>query len=686
MAAKLSVAELDFDNIKSSLKEYLRNQSEFSDYDFEGAAINVLLDILAYNTHYNSYYLNMIANEMFLDSSSLRQSVVSHAKSIGYTPRSTTAAQAFVNVVITKGALDSTTSVLLPRFSSFTSQSKDGQSYIFLSTEDTVVANVGSTFTFSNVAIKEGVSSSYVFEVNTQTNPKQSFELPDANIDTKTLKVIVQKSSTETDKEIYNLASDSTEVTSTSKVFYLEEGAKGKYRIYFGDNIFGKKLDNGNLIAVTYINTSGADANGLKTFKLSSQILAGSTANVQTTINSSGGSIRETVDDIKFAAPKSYISNNRAVTKNDYITLINEKYPYFDAVNVWGGEEQSPPVYGKVFIAAKPKLGYEITETEKSYLINEVIKPFSVLTVTPEFVNVNYNYLLLTIDVSYDPRLTAKTPGQLQQDIKQSILSFSADTLNTFTSTFKLSKLLKYVDDTDPAITSSIADVFLQKQFSPVLNSSENYVLKFDTELRRGASSKDKLYSTPAYTQQDSTGIERSVFLEETPQSFSGIESIEIVTPGANYTKTPTITINGDGEGAELNPIIVNGKLKSVEVTSMGTNYTTAILTVVSATGDTSGSGATAKAVIQGRTGIIRSYYFDGTGAKKILNPNAGVIDYVSGTITLTNFAPTGVADNLEVIKIASKPNSLDFGSSRSTLITLDSFDTSAIIVNVKAI
>ena len=196
MAAKLSVAELDFDNIKSSLKEYLRNQSEFSDYDFEGAAINVLLDILAYNTHYNSFYLNMIANEMFLDSSSLRQSVVSHAKSIGYTPRSTTAAQAFVNVVITKGALDSTTSVLLPRFSSFTSQSKDGQSYIFLSTEDTVVANVGSTFTFSNVSIKEGISSSYIFEVNTQTNPKQSFELPDANIDTKTLKVIVQKSST----------------------------------------------------------------------------------------------------------------------------------------------------------------------------------------------------------------------------------------------------------------------------------------------------------------------------------------------------------------------------------------------------------------------------------------------------------------------------------------------------------
>jgi hypothetical protein len=306
--------------------------------------------------------------------------------------------------------------------------------------------------------------------------------------------------------------------------------------------------------------------------------------------------------------------------------------------------------------------------------------------VTPEFVTVNYNYLLLTIDVSYDSRLTAKTPGQLQQAIKESILSFSADTLNTFTSTFKLSKLLKYVDDADPAITSSIADVFIQKQLSPVLNSSENYVLRFDTELRRGASSKDKLYSTPAYIQQDSTGIERNVFLEETPQSFSGIESIEILTSGANYTKTPSITINGDGEGAELKPIIVNGKLKSVEVTSMGTNYTTAILTVVNALGDTSGSGATAKAVIQGRTGIIRSYYFDGTGAKKILNANAGTIDYVNGTINLTNFAPTGVADNLEVIKIASKPNSLDFGSSRSTLITLDSFDPSAVIVNVKAI
>lgn len=685
MASKLSVAELDFDAIKTSLKTYLQSQSEFSDYDFEGAGMNILLDTLAYNTHLNAFYLNMVANEMFLDSSSLRQSVVSHAKLLGYTPRSTTASQAVVDVVITKADGDTTTILSLPRFTNFTSQSLDGQSYIFLSTEEDVVANVGSTFTFSNVAIKEGISASYVFEVNNSVNPKQIFDLPDDNIDTLTLQVLVQKSSTETQTDVYTLATDSTEVTSTSKVYYLEEGNSGKYRIYFGDNIFGAKLEDGNLVAVTYITTSGSVANGLNKFKLSTSLLAGSTSNVSTVVKSSGGSIRELAEDIKFSAPKSFISNNRAVTKNDYVTLINRKYPYFDAVNVWGGEEESPPVYGKVYIAAKPKLGFEITEAEKSYLINEVIKPFSVLTVTPEFVDVNYNYLLLDVNVIYDPRLTSKTPGQLESAIRQAILSFSSDTLNTFTSTFKLSKLLKYIDDADTAISSSTADVFIQKQFSPILNSAENYVLSFETELRRGASSLDKLYSTPAYSQVDATGVTRSVFLEETPQSFSGIESVQVINPGANYTKTPTVTINGDGEGAELRAVIVNGKLKSVEVVSMGTNYTTALLSIDNASGDTAGTGATAKAVIQGRTGIIRSYYFDSTGAKKILNSSAGTIDYVNGVIYLNNFAPIDVADNLEVIKIAAKPNTLEFGSSKSTLITLDSFDPAAIVINLKA-
>lgn len=686
MASKLSVADLDFDAIKTNLKQYLQAQSEFSDYDFEGAGLNILLDILAYNTHYNSFYLNMIANEMFLDSASLRQSVVSHAKLLGYTPRSTTSAEATVNLTITKSVSDTTTNLLLPRFTQFYSQAKDGQSYGFLTVDDVLISNVASTFSFANVSIKEGVSASYVYQLNTSTNPKQVFELPDSEIDTSTLKVIVQKSSSETEKTVYTLATDATEVSSNSTVYYLEEGNAGKYRIYFGDGIFGKALSNGNLVAVSYIVSSGAAANALNKFKLVSQILSGSTSSVTTVSNSSGGSSRELVDSIKFAAPKFFISNNRAVTKNDYITMINKKYPYFDAINVWGGEEESPPVYGKVFLALKPKLGYEITDVEKSYLINEIIKPFSVLTVTPEFVDVNYDYLNITAEVRYDPKVTNKTPTQIQSTVRTAIALFAEDTLNTFTSTFKLSKLLQYIDNSDPSISSSTADLFIEKRFSPILGSPENYTLEFGTELRRGASSKDRLYSTPAYTQQDATGVTRNVFLEETPQSFSGIESVEIMTPGANYTKTPTVTIDGDGEGASLQAVIVNGKLKSVNVISAGVNYTTAVLTITPADGDFYGSGATVKAVIQGRTGAIRSTYFDDTGAKRILDANAGVINYVTGTIKLNNFAPIGVADSLEEIKIYAKPNTLEFSSSKSTIITLDPYSSLAITVNVKAI
>jgi hypothetical protein len=686
MATKLNVADLDFDLIKSNLKTYLKSQSEFSDFDFEGAGINILLDILAYNTHYNSFYLNMVANEMFLDSSALRQSAVSHAKLIGYTPRSTTSSLALVNVAITKANSDPTTTLTLPRFSSFSSQSSDGKSYIFLSTDTYVTSNVGNVFQFNDVKIKEGSLASYVFVVDSQTNPKQIFELPDANIDTSTLQVIVQKSSTELSKNTYTLATDSTEVLTTSQVYYLEEGQNGNYRIYFGDDIFGAGLQDGNLVAVSYINSLGDAANGLEVFKLLTPLLAGSISNTTTYVKSAGGSIRELVDDIKFAAPKSFISNNRAVTKYDYITMINKKYPYFDAVNVWGGEEVTPPVYGKVYVAAKPKLGYQVTEVEKQYLITDVIRNFSVMTVTPEFVDVNYNYVMITADVTYDPRQTTMNSGQIQAAIKQSISNFAVDTLNNFQSTFKLSKLLRYIDDTDPSIQSSTADVYIQKRLSPVMGTSETYTLDFKTELRRGATALDRIFSTPAYTQNDFSGIERSIFLEETPESFSGIESVSIVIPGANYTKTPSIVIDGDGTGAAMTAVIVNGKLKNVVITNPGVGYTTAVLSIIPAVNDFPTTTAQITATIQGQTGILRSYYFDGNGVKKILDANAGTIDYVNGKMVLSNFNPIDISEPLKVLKIHSKPNKLDFKSSQSTIISLDPYDTSAITVNIRTV
>jgi hypothetical protein len=677
--AKLSVSELDFDAIKDNLKSYLRDQSEFSDYDFEGSALNILLDVLAYNTHYNAFYLNMIANEMFMDSAALRQSVVSHAKLLGYTPRSTTAATATVNVAITKAASNPTTILTLPRFSKFTSQSVDGNSYEFVSVDEKTVSNVGLVFTFTGVRIKEGTPANYVFTVDNLANPKQIFELPDAAIDTATLQVIVQKSSTEISQRTYQLAEDATEVTTTSEVYYLEEGDAGRYRIYFGDNVFGKKLDNGNIVIVSYVVTSGSFANGIENFKLSSLVLSGTTSSTTTSGRSSGGNIREPIEDVKFNAPKTYLSNNRAVTKNDYISIINRKYPYFDAVNVWGGEENIPPIYGKVFITAKPKVGFEVTQGEKDYLINTILKPISVMTVTPQFVDVDYNYLILQIDAVYDPRLTSKNAGEMISTIKNAVLAFSDQYLNTFNSSFKVSRLLRQIDDSETSILNSTVDLFIQKKIPVTLNVSKDYILEFGTELERCSSASERMYTTPGFTQLDFNDTTRTCYIEEVPDSFTGIEEIHVVEAGRNYTSTPILTVLGDGIGAKVEAVIVNRKFKSVRITEAGTGYTTATIQITGG----GGSGAELKAIMQGKLGRLRTYYYDDNDIKTVLNPNAGSVDYDKGRVSILSFRPLAIDDPQGFLKFNAKPKSLTFKSERQSLTTLDEFDLGAISVNL---
>jgi hypothetical protein len=678
--AKLSVSELDFDNIKDNLKDYLRNQEEFADYDFEGSALNILLDVLAYNTHYNAFYLNMIANEMFMDSAALRQSVVSHAKLLGYTPRSTTAATATVNVAITKAISNPTTILTLPRFTQFTSQSVDGQSFVFVSVDEKTVSNTGTLFNFTGITIKEGTPATYVFTVDNLANSKQIFELPDASIDTSTLQVAVQKSSTETSQRTYTLADDATEVTTNSEVYYLEEGDVGRFRIYFGDDTFGKKLDNGSLVVVSYVVTNGDLANGIRNFRLSGSVLSGSTAAVTTSMPSAAGNIRETLDDIKFNAPKTYLSNNRAVTKNDYIALINRKYPYFDSVNVWGGEEIIPPVFGKVFITAKPKLGFEVTQAEKDYLINTVLKPISVMTVTPQFIDADYNYLLFNVQATYDPRLTSKNSGQITSTIKNAVLGFSDQYLNTFNSTFKASRLLRLIDDSDTSIINSTVSMYIQKRIPIALNTKKDYILNFNTPLNRGSTLDERLYSTPGFQQYDFFGTIRTCYIEEVPESFTGIERVDVVQTGANYTSVPTLNVLGDGVGAKIEAVIVNRKFKGVRILQAGSGYTTATITITGG----GGTGAELRAIIQGRTGKLRSYYFDDLNIKTILNNEVGSIEYDRGIVTLVDFDALSINDPEKFLRINAKPRSLNFKSDKQSLITLDEYDLTAINVTLR--
>lgn len=682
MTQQTKITELDFATIKSNLKDYLKSQPEFSDYNFDGSGLSVLLDVLAYNTHYMGYYMNMMANEMFIDTAQMRESVVSHAKLLGYTPRSRVASQATINVAFQEVVGGSNSAMTLPKFTKFTSAPKDSKSYTFVTVEQRVASkNNSGYFNFENLQIKEGEPVSYVFTYDAQTNEKQVFVLPDEGIDTSTLTVQVQKSATNYAIETFELAEDATTVATTDPVYYLEENRNGRYQIYFGDGILGRALEDGNIVIVSYVVTSGDEANGIRTFILADNVMPGANVTINLATESSAGKTAETIEDIRFTAPKSFIAQNRAVTKNDYVALINRNYPYFDSVTVWGGEENVPPVYGKIFFSVKPRGNYEVTQSEIQYMKDEVLKPISVLTVTPEYVAPDYNYMNFVVDVVYDPRKTTKTAGGIQTSVYNAIVEFANTYLNTFNNTFKMSRLIRAIDDADPSIENNSVKVLIEKRIRPLIGQSKSYRIDFYVPIKKGTA-LDRLYSEPSFGYIDEFGIERTAFIEEVPQSFTGIDEITILATGDGYTEIPSIVIDGDGEGATASAVIVNGKLKSVVITNAGSGYSGAIARVVGG----SGSGAELKVVLQGKKGTLRTFYYDSNKIKRIINPESGTIYYDDGYITLNNFMPTSVNDPFGTITFKAVPNTNVFSTKRNAILTLDTTDPAAIDVRVGAV
>ena len=690
MTDRLKVTELDFDSIKLNLKNFLKSQNDFSDYDFDGSGLSVLLDILAYNTHYNAYYLNMIANESFLDTALLRNSVVSHAKKFGYVPRSATASRATINFTI--NSLNTNPgSLTIPRGYIFLSSLVDNKVYNFVTLEDTTVTKTGSNFIFNNLKIYEGTLNRYSFNYSQASNPKQIFTIPDQNVDTSTLKVTVQQSTLNTDSVVYNLATDVLNLDANSNVYFLQEGLNEQYEIYFGDGIIGKKIPDGGVVNMTYLSTNGSAANKANNFVATAPISSYSTFTVSPVSASSGGSQKETVDQIKFAAPLQYTSQNRAVTKNDYIKLIQQKYPQFEAVTVWGGEENIPPVYGKVYISAKPKLGFEVSDTEKDYFINEIVKPISVLTVTPEFVDVDYNYIKLLSTVYYDQTKTDLNALTLQTKINNAINSFANLNLNKFNSIFSSSKLRTNIDNSDVSVESNELEIFLSKRFRPSLTQTNTYVLDFGVELSRGTT-LDNFYSSPTFTVLDENLVQRTCFFEEVPSSFTGVESISVITEGSNYTSTPTIEIVGDGQGAKATAIIVNGKLNSVKVTNPGIGYTTAAVRIVGG----GGTNASAEAVLENRYGKIRLAYFKpdevtSKSTKVVLNSTkndgiTGTIDYLLGKITINDFAPLAIDNDFGELSINVRPKSTVLQSTKNKMLAFDQTDPTSVVVELRTI
>ena len=640
----LRVTELDFDSIKNNLKTYLRSQTEFQDFDFEGSGMGVLLDILAYNTHYMGYYLNMTANEMFLDTAQLRGSVLSHAKMINYIPTSRRGAKAVVNIQVTPSATEDsvTNTITIPKYKRFVGSDIDGQNYGFVTLSANVASKSSNTFIFSNVAIYQGdvVTRQFIMDPG---NTKRSFTLPTANIDTSTLTVTVQESTSNTFTSEYFIVNDITSITSNAEVYFIEENQDSNYTIYFGDDVIGKKPKNGSVVTATYLDTVGEKSNNISKYVASGGIAQYSDNVSITSIQSSfGGREKETIEQVKFRAPYYFATQNRAVTADDYAAILTKDYQNIDSVSVWGGEQNDPPVYGKVYISLKMKNNFYLTNIEKETIKQELISSKNVLTVTPEIVDPDYTFILINGNVYYNPALTTASVDTIRQFVVASVVDYEAAELNRFNSTFRKSKLQNYVEAAEKSITGSEIRVYLQKRIDIDPAITTNYYIQTKVPIKRGDPVVSRISSFPQVNVYDTSGVQRSVFFEEVPEVLTGLDSITVKTPGQNYTSAPTVTIIGDGSGATATAKIIGGRVTSISITNAGTNYTRAAISISGG----NGTGASATSILQSKTGRLRTYYNRTTGEKIIVNGNAGLINYDTGLIQLTALNTAGTVTN----------------------------------------
>jgi len=474
---RLDISELDFENIKGSLKRFLSNQNEFKDYDFEGSSLAILLDLLAYNTHYLAYNANFVANEMFLDTAQLRSSVASLAKLVGYTPNSARAPIADLKLVINDGT---GSSITIPAGTKFTS-AVDGLTYTFVSVADKTIQPVDGIYTAQSLNVYEGTYVTYNYTYNAQ-DIDQRFLIPSDRADSTTIKVVVQNSSADVTQNTYTRATSITELDGTSKVFFLQEAEDGQYEIYFGDGVIGKSLDDGNVINISYVVTNKTEANGATAFTLAGSI-SGFT-DITVTVNSSaqGGAEPESLQSIKQNASGFYSSQDRAVTIEDYKSKVKQLYANTQAVSAWGGENAETPFYGRVYISILPTSGSNLTESTKARIITD-LKKYSVASVTPVIIDPEITNVLLTSTVKFDEKATTKTADTLKSNVITTLTNYNTNTLQTFDTIFRHSKLTGLIDDTDESILSNITTVRLRKSFIPTIGSSTKYTINFANAL-----------------------------------------------------------------------------------------------------------------------------------------------------------------------------------------------------------
>ena len=474
---RLDISELDFENIKGSLKRFLSNQSEFKDYDFEGSSMAILLDLLAYNTHYLAYNANFVANEMFMDTAQLRSSVASLAKLVGYTPNSARAPIADLKLVINDGT---GATITIPAGTKFSTQ-VDGLTYTFVSIADKTVQPVDGIYTAQSLEVYEGtyVSYNYTFD---SSDIDQRFLIPSDRADSTTIKVAVQNSASDTTSNTYTKATSITELDGTSKVFFLQEAEDGQFEIYFGDGVIGKALDDGNIISISYVVTNKTEANGAQSFNLSGSISGFNDVTITVNSSAQGGGEPETLQSIKTQAGNFYSAQDRAVTTEDYKVKVKQLYANTQSVSAWGGEDAETPFYGRVYISILPTSGSNLTDSTKDRIVKD-LKKFSVASVTPVIIDPETTDIVLTTTVKFDEKTTTKVADTIKSNVITTITNYNANTLQSFDTMFRHSKLTGLIDDTDDSILSNITTVQLRKSFTPTIGSSTKYSINFANAL-----------------------------------------------------------------------------------------------------------------------------------------------------------------------------------------------------------
>ena len=594
----LRIDELNFEGIKTNFKRYLQAQDQFRDYNFDGSGMSVLLDMLAYNTYYNSFYMNMVASEAFLTTAQKRNSVVNLANSLNYVPRSTSSAS--ITGTLTLTVANSPSSVTIPEYTEFNG-SIDGVAYKFLNVNSkTIFSNAG---VFSDtITLKEGTLITTRYTV-VSTDADQRFLIPNSRVDTTTLNVTVLNSSVDSTTRTFTPSENLVELDATSLVYFIQETEDGLYELKFGDGVFGTALSNGNILVIRYLVSNGTLANDINALTYADTITNVTAATFTAADPATGGSARESIAQIKFNAPKSYEAQNRAVTAEDYRALLLAQ-PTVDSVVVWGGEDNDPPTYGKVFIAIKPVTGSVLTATEKLNLISSVIAPKKILTVQTEIVDPEYIYISISTTVKYDAKKTSLSSDTISNLILDTIKAYNLSDIDKFGTYFRYSKLSRLIDMSEKSILSNVLIAEMRKEIDVQLGIGTRYEINFSNAIDNSTNGR------------------------------------------------PTTSAYGVGN----------------KITSNAFSF-----------------GGFSNCFLDDNNGIIRIYRVLGLDNIAV-SINAGSINYTTGKIVLTNFAPTAFNDGTTTLKINAVPQDKDILPLRNQIISIRDADISITMVDDNSI